>query len=274
MKKKLDITRNFIKHLEKLYEGKVNWEKWDELVEQTKRDIEEYLKNYKYVKQRANSHTCYAYNKEGELVHVYDNLKDCANSLNGNSTTISKYIDNNWIYCEFLLSKEELKQDVAFALYKMAIEHGNIFVKTSKLVYCYNQDGKLVSLYESLKEWAFHENNDNVNSRLYKEDRRINNKLVSLNYYTTDVARELYKTTTILSRRVRRERKRFNIYNSNGELIKKSCDSALSARILKISRSNFSVKSSKNDYFYQNGYLVSKTDLSTLEAQEMVKKLK
>lgn len=278
MKKELYITREFIKHLEKLGEGRINWEKWDNLVEQTKRDIEEYLKNNQYKKLRANSNTCYAYNKEGELVHVYNNLKDCINNLNGNGTTIKKYIDNQWIYCEFLLSKEELRTDIAFALYRMAIEHGNIYtkskVKKTNPVYCYNQDGKLVSLYESLREWAIRENNDNVCSRLYKEDRRINNKLVSLNYYTTDVARELYNTSTIQISRKPREKKKFNIYNSNGELIKKGCNSALSARILKTSRSNFSVKSSKNDVFYLNGYLVSKTDFSTLEAQEMVKKLK
>jgi hypothetical protein len=274
MKKKLDITINFIKHLEKLGEGKIHWEKWDELVEQTKRDIEEYLKNNKYKIKIRNCNTCYAYNKEGELVHVFESFKDCANNLNANATTIKRYIDKQWVYNELLLSKEELKPDVAFAIYRMATEHGNIYTKTSNPVYCYNQDGKLVSIYESLRDWAFHENNDNVNSRLYKEDRRINNKLVSLNYYATDVARELYKTTTVLTHRKAREKKRFNIYNSNGELYKKGCDSGLSARILKISRSNFSVKSSKNDVFYSNGYLVSKTDLSTLEAQEMVKKLK
>lgn len=255
----------------------INWEKWDKLVEKTKAEIEEYFNTNKCV-NRTNSYICYAYNKEGELVHTYSNLKKCVESLNANAATIKKYIDNQWIYRDYLLSKEALRKDVAFALYRMAIEHGNIYTKSSvkktNPVYCYNQDGKLVSLYESLKEWAIRENNDNVCSRLYKEDRRINDKLVSLNYYTTDVAKELYASSAVLIRRKPREKKKFNIYNSNGELVKKGCNSALTARIVKISRSTFSNKSSKNDVFYVNGYLVSKTDLSTLEVQEIAKKLK
>lgn len=235
----------------------INWEKWDKLVEKTKAEIEEYFNTNKCA-NRTNSYICYAYNSEGKLVHTYSNLKNCVESLNANAATIKKYIDNQWIYCGCLLSKEALRTDVAFALYRMAIEHGNVYSKEHKTnpVFTYNQNGKLVGAFKSVRTWAEKEHDNKILSSLYNKDKIVNNKLVSLSKYDEEKAKQQYSQTDITIPRNTAKRRKYDVYDSEGNLVKKDCNGEHAARIIGMSKSALNKRAIKYEEFGKNGFLV------------------
>lgn len=205
MKKELYITREFIKHLEKLGEGKINWEVWERVSEQTRQQIKEYFETH--IPQKKPQPTffkdiqVFAYNSNGELVQVFNNHEECAKILGANKQTICKYSKNNHIYNDFLLSRENLSKDVAFALYRYALEHNKIYksnlatYKKSKYVYIYDKEGKMNGVYHDLLQFCrltFTPNPSEIRKRLLESDIIINDRLVSFSYYDTTTALSIF----------------------------------------------------------------------------------
>lgn len=121
-----------MKDYRKIFKDVINWELWDKLVAQTKKDIAKQLKERKLTKKRplyVNSYPIYCYNNNGKLVYTFPRLKDCVAYFKSNTTTIRKYASLKYIYKGFLLSKEELREDIAFAQFKLNIANGNIYRK-------------------------------------------------------------------------------------------------------------------------------------------------
>lgn len=119
-----------MKDYRKIFKDVINWELWDKLVAQTKKDIAKQLKNYKR-KPRTNSRSykIYCFNEKGKLVYEFKSLAACVKHLRANNTTIRKYAMLQYIYKGFLLSKVELRQDIAFAIYRQNILDKKIYQK-------------------------------------------------------------------------------------------------------------------------------------------------
>lgn len=253
-----------------LFECDINWDNWNRIVEQTKREIAELLKDYKQPKLLARHETSYIYNSDGELIKEFETQLDCARFLGGNKATICNYLKRQWNYKGYLLSLEELRKDVAFAMYKYNVEHGNVFIEgeTKKRIpiYCYNKDGKLVGAYETQYQWAIVFKKGN--SFIKDVDRIVDDRLVSKHRYDAETAREKYKETlakepTFLS---------VYIYKADGELIRENAPTREIMKLTKCSYNriynNFAIK----PYYYDSGYIISKHPLMPSEAQEIALK--
>jgi len=194
MNEYIEITREQFK-------DEINWGKWDEIVALTRKQIAEALKDYKApINKYKDGYEVYGYNNNGELVKHWNTKRDCCEDLNGNGTTVYNYLKQEWIYKGYLLSKEELTKDVAFAKYRFAMEHGKVFVdgtwknaKKRKPIYCYNENGKLVGAYESGYKWANAYGYKSYNAKLIKNDRIVQSRLTSYNFYDEITASEIYK---------------------------------------------------------------------------------
>lgn len=172
---------------------------WNDLVMKTRKEIEIALKDYKPTPKSTNR-ACYIYNQAGELISEFDTVRNCASYLNGNKTTVGNYLNKEWNYKGFLLSHDNLKNDVAFAMYKFNVEHGHVFLEgsTSKKIpiYSYNSEGKLIGVYESKNKWSKSNKRSPtmLKTLMLKNDRVIDNKLVSVNRYSEADARVIYKS--------------------------------------------------------------------------------
>ena len=177
-------------NIRELFKDEQGYQFWLDLVEKTRNEIAEALKNY----NPKHKFTCYIYNKDGQLVKTFFSKKECSDFVKGSETTVSNYLKNKWVFKGFLLSLEPLETVTAIELYKYNLEHGNVYLEgtTSKKkpIYCYNETGKLVALYESITEWSKN-NNRSINYISYG-DRIVNDRLVSTNKYSEEMAHELY----------------------------------------------------------------------------------
>lgn len=197
--------RESLKELERQGEGKINWELWDRLVEQTRNELDEYFKTHNSLQKKLgnNRAVVFAYDNNGNEIHVFDCNQDCAIYFNANQSTIHKYSICNYIYNNTLLSRERLRKDVAFAMYRYALEHGKVYqgkihaTKTMKTVYSYSPSGKMIGVYESLNQFC--KCND-IRSQLYTIRRRltahkdilVKQRLITYNFYDEDFAKEVY----------------------------------------------------------------------------------
>ena len=253
-----------------LFKSSINWENWNRIVEQTRLDIAEQLKDYKQPKPLARHETSYIYNEDGELVKEFETQLDCARFLGGSKATVSNYLKRQWNYSGYLLSLEELRPDIAFAMHRYNREHGNVFIhgETKKRIpiYSYNEDGKLVAAYETQYQWA--KVTKKGNTFIKDVDRIVNDRLVSKQRYDEATAREKYKEALakepiFLS---------VYIYNADGELIR---ENAPTREIRKLTKcpynriyNNFAIK----PFYYDSGYIISKKQLTPTEAQEIALK--
>jgi hypothetical protein len=253
-----------------LFECEINWENWNRIVEQTRRDIAELLKDYKQPTKLARHETSYIYNKDGELVKEFETQLDCARFLGGNKATVSNYLKRQWNYNGYLLSLEELRPDIAFALHRYNREHGYIFIhgdtKKRIPIYSYNADGKLVGAYETQYKWA--KVTKKGNTFIKKADRIVNERLVSKNRYDEATAKQKFKETLakepiLLS---------VYIYNADGELIRENAPTRVIRELTQCSYNkiynNFAIK----PYYYDCGYIISKQQLTPSEVQEIALK--
>ena len=253
-----------------LFECEINWENWNRIVEQTRRDIAELLKDYKQPTKLARHETSYIYNEDGELVKEFETQLDCARFLGGRNTTISNYLKRQWNYKGYLLSLEELRPDIAFAMYRYNKEHGNVFIEgeTKKRIpiYSYNADGKLVGAYETQYQWA--KVTKKGNTFIKKADRIVDERLVSKNRYDEATAKQKFKETLakepiLLS---------VYIYNADGELIRENAPTRVIRELTQCSYSriynNFAIK----PFYYDRGYIISKKQLTPSEVQEIALK--
>lgn len=85
MEKDLYLTREELQEAEKRGEGKINWDKWDELIAKNREFMEaaETIKKYGF--------KIYAYNLEGQLLQVYENSKQAAEATDVELTIVNNY---------------------------------------------------------------------------------------------------------------------------------------------------------------------------------------
>lgn len=247
-----------------------DWSTWDEIVEQTKREIAELLKDYKQPTKLIRHETSYIYNEDGELVKEFETQLECARFLCGNKVTVSNYLKRHWNYKGYLLSLEELRKDVAFAMYKYNVEHGNVFIEgdTKKRVpiYSYNADGKLVGAFETQYQWA--KVTKKGNTFIKKVDRIVDDRLVSKHRYDEATAKQMYEET------LAKESNPLSvyIYNADGTLIRENVPTRVIRELTQCSYykiyNNFAIK----PFYYDCGYIISKQQLTPSEVQEIALK--
>ena len=73
----------------------INWDKWDELVEQTKKDIKEELKGFEMM--YTNPVFVYDIWKQ-KVIKTFKNPSDCANYYNIAKELVHKYIRDHRVY--------------------------------------------------------------------------------------------------------------------------------------------------------------------------------
>ena len=85
VEKELYTTREELQEAEKRGEGKINWEKFDELIKRNREFMEaaETIKKYGF--------KVYAYNLEGQLLQVYENSKQAAEATGVELTIVNNY---------------------------------------------------------------------------------------------------------------------------------------------------------------------------------------
>lgn len=83
--KSLYTTREELQEAEKRGEGKINWDKFDELIAKNREFMEtaETIKRYGF--------KVYAYNLEGQLLQVYENSKQAAEATGAELTIVNNY---------------------------------------------------------------------------------------------------------------------------------------------------------------------------------------
>ena len=201
---KEQINRNYIRKLEQLNEGRINWEKWDEIVEITRKELEKIVSQTKVGKviKQMNHYTkkVYGYNSNGDLTKVWNSKVECAKELNVSDSLVHNYSTKLAVVKETLLSATELKKDVAFAHYRFAIEHGLVYGWSSKKIgkplYQYNEDGKLVAVWEKVRDWATangYSSGTSYGGTFSEADRLHGGRLTSFNLYDEETAKEIFK---------------------------------------------------------------------------------
>lgn len=85
IEKDLYLTREELQEAEKRGEGKINWDKWDELIAKNREFMEaaETIKRYGF--------KVYTYNLEGQLLQVYENSKQAAEATGVELTIVNNY---------------------------------------------------------------------------------------------------------------------------------------------------------------------------------------
>ena len=73
----------------------INWDRWNELVQQTKQDIKEELKGF----ERINTNPVFVYDiLKQRVIKTFKNPKECAKYYGVSSELVTNYIRENRIY--------------------------------------------------------------------------------------------------------------------------------------------------------------------------------
>ena len=73
----------------------INWDRWNELVQQTKKDIKEELKGF----ERINTNPVYVYDIwKQRVIKTFKNPKECAKYYGVSRELVTNYIRDNRIY--------------------------------------------------------------------------------------------------------------------------------------------------------------------------------
>lgn len=76
----------------------INWDKWNELVQQTKQDIKEELKGFK----RINTNPVFVYDiLKQRVIKTFKSPKECAKYYGVSRELVTNYIRDNRIYYKF-----------------------------------------------------------------------------------------------------------------------------------------------------------------------------
>jgi hypothetical protein len=201
---KIKVTREYLQYLERRGEGKINWDVWDRLTAEFHKWMEEYFAEPAPVnipKDNRPRRTVYAYDNNGEFVKQWLTNKECADEMKCSTSTVHSYSKYNNILNGYLLSREKLTKDVAFAMYRDSLRHGNVYqvgvttTKPKKPVYKYDEKGKMVGIYESLYQYVKVMQSSNeytLRCRLVKGDIITKGHLLSYSFYDEPTAREIY----------------------------------------------------------------------------------
>lgn len=91
----LYVTREQLKEAEASGEGKINWNRFDELVQRTKQDIKEELKGF----ERINTNPVFVYDiLKQRVIKTFKNPKECAKYYGVSRELVTNYIRENRIY--------------------------------------------------------------------------------------------------------------------------------------------------------------------------------
>ena len=172
------------------FKNKINLEVWDSLVQKTKDDIENALKEYQ---PRTHCMKCYCYNEDGEIAHEFEKQKELFQLLGTSQTTISTYLNKQWNLKGYLLSKLKLDKEQAKTIYKFNRENGFTYqsntTKRKQPIYCYNQNGKLEGAYDCQHSY-FQRFRQGTN--VLEKDKIYENRLISKKRYDSITARRIY----------------------------------------------------------------------------------
>lgn len=201
---KIKVTREYLQWLERRGEGKINWDVWDRLTEEFHKWMEEYFNNKeprKLPPDKRPRRTVYAYDNNGDFVKEWATNKECSDEMKCSTSTVHSYSKFGNVLNGFLLSREKLTKDVAFAKYRDSIHHGNVYqvgittTKPKKAVYKYNSEGKMVGVFESIYQYTqvMHSSDSyTLRCRLTKGDIISKEHLLSYSFYDELTAREIY----------------------------------------------------------------------------------
>lgn len=196
----IEKDRNYIHQLEEKGEGRINWSVWDRVVEETRNELAQIATQKKTKQINHFTKKVYGYNSNGDLSKLWNSNVECATELNVSEAVAHNYSKKLAVVKETLLSRAELTKDVAFAHYRFAIEHGLVYgwnKKSGKPLYQYNEDGKLVAVWQMVKDWAYHNGYSSGTSYgcvFAKGDRIYKGRLTSFNLYDEETAKTIYKT--------------------------------------------------------------------------------
>lgn len=144
----------------------INWKKWDELVQQTKKEIENILKK----QATTNKTKVYQYNKNFQLINTFKSILEATQYFNITYYALKKAIENNEIIDNSILSyfnlneittlerqiienQEKQKRIERFQqkVNKQSIDNNN---KKNRPVYVYSLEGELLHTLHSMKDAA------------------------------------------------------------------------------------------------------------------------
>lgn len=112
----LYTTREELMKAEERCEGRINWEVWNKLVKETRRQIKEMMKDYvsPVINTKKNNHkyTVYAYDNKLNLIGEYSSTNKCGKAFGLNSRIIGYWIEQG---------KPHKKLGITFLKHKLSI---------------------------------------------------------------------------------------------------------------------------------------------------------
>ena len=91
----LYVTREQLKEAEARGEGKIHWDRFDELVQQTKQDIKEELKGF----ERINTNRVFVYDiMKQRVIKTFKSPKECADFYGISREQVTNYIRDHRVY--------------------------------------------------------------------------------------------------------------------------------------------------------------------------------
>ena len=201
---KIKVTREYLQYLEKRGEGKINWDVWDKSVEEFHKWMEEHFSKSAPLKlpDKRPRTKVYAYDNNGEFVKDWETNTECAKEMKCSTSTVHNYSKAVNVLNGYLLSREKLTKDVAFAMYKNSLHHGNVYqvgittTKPKKIVYRYTPDGKMVGIYESINQYCkvlLSTDAYQLKCRLAKGNIITKGHMLSYSFYDEITAEEEYQ---------------------------------------------------------------------------------
>ena len=200
---KMKVTREYLHYLERRGEGKINWDVWDRTVEEFHKWMDKHFSEPRNIPpDKRPRRTVYAYDNNGEFVKEWATNTECAKEMKCSTSTVHNYSKYNNVLNGFLLSREKLTKDVAFAMYRDSLHHGNVFqvgistTKPKKVVYRYDENGKMVGVYESINQYSkVMQTTDSytLRCRLVNGDIITKEHLLSYSFYDEQTAKEAYQ---------------------------------------------------------------------------------
>lgn len=197
----MEITREYLQYLESKGEGKINWDAWDRLIEEGRKWNAEHFPSNTPNDHRVRK-TIYGYDNNGELVKQWQTNKECAVGLGCSTSTVHNYSILKNVINNYLLSREKLLKDVAFALYKESLHHGKVYqqgvskTKKPKTLYIYNEYGKMIGIYDNVSQYCKRIGIDshNIRHRMRSGDIIRKGVLLSYSFYDDYTAYEAYNS--------------------------------------------------------------------------------
>lgn len=92
----LYTSREELQEAEERDEGRINWDRWDKTVEETKKLIEEELKHY--TSKRGVLPTLCVYDLQGNLIQTFPTTRECAAFYGISTVQVNVYVRSGGTY--------------------------------------------------------------------------------------------------------------------------------------------------------------------------------